>query len=158
MRCDHDLLLDLPDGELDEARRREVEEHLASCEDCRRAAEAYRADLDLVGEVLDEGDESALTDVELQALLATPELREDERTKEGRGRPRIRHPRAVAALALAACVAAALLLMPPPPEETFTIPPSPAAVAEANERVEIRMATGNPSIQVIWVMSKDIEF
>lgn len=157
MRCDHDLLLDLLDGELDGARRREVEEHLASCEDCRRAAEAYESDLALVGEALGAGGDGALSDAELDALLSAPELREDAETT-GRPRRLFRHPRAVAALALAACVAAALLLMPPPAEEAFTIPPSPAAPVEADERVEIRMATGNPSIQVIWVMSKDVDF
>ncbi len=158
MRCDHDLLLDYLDGELDGARRREVEEHLASCDDCRRAAEAYEADLALVDEALGAGDDDPLTDVELEALLAAPDLQEDAASTEPRRRPLFGHPRAVAALALAASVAAALLLMPPPSEETYTIPPSPAAVAEADERVEIRMATGNPSIQVIWVMSKDVDF
>ncbi len=158
MRCDHDLLLDHLDGETDDARRREVDEHLAGCEACRGVMDAYREDLELVCDAVAEGAPESLTDAELSDLLSTPELREDE-TRTGRwGRLLPFGPRTAAALALAACVAAALFLMPPPAEEASTISPTPIAVAEADDRVEIRMATGNPSIQVIWVMSKDVEF
>jgi len=38
------------DGELGEARAREVEAHLAACSDCRAEAEAVRRTLDLLGE------------------------------------------------------------------------------------------------------------
>ena len=158
MRCDHDLLLDHLDGELDGERASEVEDHLAHCEACRAAADAYRQDLALVGDAFADDPADALADAELDALLSAPELGE-ETAGAGRllGLP-IRPPRGAVVLALAAVVLLALLLKPSPPTEVSTHTPSPAAVAEASERVEIRMATGNPSIQVIWVMSKDVEF
>ena len=91
-------------------------------------------------------------------LLSAPDLGHAETpTVRLFGLP-VRPPRAAVVLALAAVVLLALLLKPSPPGEESTQPPSPAAIAEASERVEIRMATGNPSIQVIWVMSKDVEF
>lgn len=158
MRCDHDLLLDHLDGELDAVHATEMEDHLALCETCRAAAAAYRRDLARVQEALADDSADALTDAELDALLSAPELGAETANTGRLFGLSMRPPRAAVALALAAMVLLALLLKPSPPGEVSTHAPPPEAVAEASERVEIRMATGNPSIQVIWVMSKDVEF
>ncbi|MDP7113882.1 MAG: zf-HC2 domain-containing protein [Myxococcota bacterium] len=158
MRCDHDLLLDHLDGELDGARAVEMDEHLAGCESCRAEAEAYDRDLGLVQDALAATDDDSLTDAELSALLSAPELCDaPARPHRLFGLP-LRPPRTAAVLALAAAVLLALLLNVPPSEEVSTTSLPPTAVAKADERVEIRMASGNPSIQVIWVMSKDVQF
>jgi anti-sigma factor RsiW len=158
MRCDHDLLLDHLDDELDGTRALEMDEHLAGCEACRAEAEAYRRDLALVRDALADTDETPLTDAELDALLSAPELRDAPGAPQRLFKLPLRPPRVAAVLALAAAVLLALLLIRPPPEEVSRTALPPTAIAKADERVEIRMATGNPSIQVIWVMSKDVEF
>jgi anti-sigma factor RsiW len=158
MRCDHDLLLDHLGGELEGARALEMDEHLAGCESCRAEAEAYDRDLGLVRDALAATDDDTLTDAELAALLSSPELSDEPTTIQRLFGLPLRPPRAAAVLALAAAVLLALLLNVPPSEEVSTNSPLPTAVAKADERVEIRMATGNPSIQVIWVMSKDVQF
>jgi hypothetical protein len=116
------------------------EEHgVVACEACRLDA--------LIEETLRADEPDPLTEAELASMLAA--VPEETSARVVRLWPRV-------ALAVAAAAAVMLLLLPRGGVDT---PPAPVEIAEPEDprRVEMRMATGNPSIQVIWVMDSEFE-
>ncbi len=116
------------------------EEHgVEACEDCRLDA--------LIEQTLREDEPAPLSDAELADMLAA--IPEETSPRVVRLWPRV-------ALAVAAAAAAVFLLLPRGGVDT---PPAPVEIAqpEDSRRVEMRLATGDPSIQVIWVMDSEFE-
>lgn len=153
MSCDPDRLLDHLDGELDAGSRAEVEAHLETCAVCRAELAELRRVTALAREAVRDDQVAPLTGGELRAMLdalsddtATPAERHDNVVRLA--------PRVAAVAAVVAALAAVLVLALRGPLPTLA--PLPAE-PPAQERMEIRMATGNPSVQVIWVMSRDLE-
>jgi len=151
MSCDPDRLLDHLDGALDGPDRTALEAHLEGCPACRAELAELRRATDLAAAALRDDEVEPLREPELRAMLdALPEAT----GATGDGRVVRLFPRVAAAVAVAAALAACLLLVLRGPEPTQApLPPE----APPQERMEIRMATGNPSVQVIWVMSRDLE-
>ncbi len=151
MSCDPDRLLDHLDGALDERAQAELDDHLAGCPACRDELRALRRATALAAEAVRADAPVPLRDDELRAMLAALPAEPDRAAR----RDRIVRlmPRVVVA-ATAAALAATLLLVLRGPEPAPT-PHGPELPPQ--EQVEIRMATGNPSVQVIWVMSRDLE-
>jgi predicted anti-sigma-YlaC factor YlaD len=144
MSCDHGTLLDYLDGELDATAEGRVEHHLEGCEACRRWMERQRV-VDRV--VLDELAEPAtLSDTELREML--------DALPQPRRRSNIVRLGAPLGLALAAAAALSLLLVPEPMVESST---PEVAQPEAQDRVEMRLSTGDPSIQVVWIMDRNLD-
>ena len=91
-----ELISCLIDGELDEAQQRDVERHIASCEECRSMAEAFRA----VSQTIADDRESP--DARLHETIMADVRREALRRRQAPKRAR-------SLLALAACAALVIL-------------------------------------------------
>ncbi len=145
MSCDESLLLDYLDGELDAAAAENVERHVEGCEACRGLLERQRIVDDVVLQNLSEAD--PLSDAELSEMIDT--------LPAPRRRSNIVRFGAPLAVALAAAAAFSMLLVPEPMLETPSAPEAAPPVIQ--DRVEMRLSTGDPSIQVVWVMDRNLD-
>ncbi len=143
MSCDHGLLLDYLDGELDVAAEDRVEHHLEGCDACRKWAERQRIVDRAVATNLP--DPEPLSDAELREMLdALPQPRRSNIVRLG----------APLGIALAAAAALSMLLVPEPMVESS---PPEVAQPDSQDRVEMRLSTGDPSIQVVWIMDRNLD-
>ncbi len=104
--------------------------------------------VDIIRQLADEQAPAPLSEAELDGLLASlpPEL------------PAARPRPWVWTLAAAAVLAFGLVVLTPEQVEPERDGPPMAALSiDEPERIEIRMATGDPSISVVWVMTEDFE-
>lgn len=99
----------------------------------------------VIRQLADEQVPEALSESELDRLLGDlPDLAP-------------RPPRPWLWVAAAAVLALGVLNLAQPPDEPEVIQPIAALADREPERIEIRMATSDPSIDVVWVMSENFE-
>ena len=148
MSCDEARLLDYLDGELDGDERREVELHVERCRDCRTLIRRQQ--------IADEAVSNAMAEV---PPLSAAEVRDlVAETMQQRRPVRGRVIRLVPRIALVAAAAAVALALTVRPGHDSTPGVDAVAVDTAEpRRVEMRLATGDPSIQVVWIMDSELE-
>ena len=148
MSCDPDAILDYLDGLLPPEERQLVEQHLQECDTCGSLLRQQQVVDRVVVQELVADEVTPLTDAEMESLLAgVPRMT---------WRDRVVHLAPRVGLAVAAAAVAAFLLVPRP-----VVDPAPHPVATheapAQERLEMRLSTGNPTIQVVWVMDRNLQ-
>jgi anti-sigma factor RsiW len=144
MSCDHGLLLDYLDGELDVAAAGRAERHLEECDACRKWVERQRVVDRAVAANLPEPE--PLSDAELREMI--------DALPHPRRRSNIVRLGAPLGIALAAAAALSMLLVPEPMVESS---PPEVAHPDSQDRVEMRLSTGDPSIQVVWIMDRNLD-
>jgi len=150
MSCDPDAILDYLDGGLSPVERERLERHMQQCEACARLLEQQQIVDQAVVRDLREDVPERLSDAEMESLLSAlprPEVP---------WRDRLIHVVPRAGLVLAAAAAVAFLLVPRPAVDPG---PRPDVLLEppVQDRVELRMSTGDPTIQVVWVMDRNLQ-
>ncbi len=111
---------------------------------------------DAVRRLADAQPPSPLTDAELDRLLAAIPEPVPERPTWARG---------LGWAAIAAAAVLAVWLLPQQggePGAPLEAEPTPAAIADATpseppQRIEMRLATADPSIEIVWVIDSDFE-
>jgi anti-sigma factor RsiW len=137
-------------GELSGPKQRRFEKHLEGCADCRARREAFDRSIELTMREMPAPAE--LTPIEWNRI------RPDTRTPVRRGRRPL--AAALAAAACAALVGAVLYLAPGEvrdrPDRRPTTPMGAGALTE-RDRYEIRMATPDPGVKIVWVFDRNLE-
>ena len=150
MSCDPDAILDYLDDLLPPEERQLLERHLLECDACARLHRQQQIVDRVVVQEMVEDEIAPLTDDEMEGLLVgLPPQQASWKDRVAHFAPRV-------GLALAAAAAAAFLLVPRPVVDPS---PHPVAIHEAppQERVEMRLDTGDPKIQVVWVMDRNLQ-